>query len=202
MASLVALERPVVLDDDVLVGAAIACIGRWGIAKTSFDDVAREAGCSRATVYRLFPGGKDALCRAVVATELGRLFVLVGERLAGATDLAEAIAGGIATAGRFLTTHPGLRFVVEHEPELLLPRLAFAEMDRVLATIADFAAPYLARFLPADEAVRAAEWSARIFFSYALNPTPDVDLGDETSVRKVVDRFVIPGVGPSNEEYR
>jgi AcrR family transcriptional regulator len=49
-----------------LIDATLQCIARWGVAKTGLDDVAREAGVSRATVYRAFPGGKDALFNTVL----------------------------------------------------------------------------------------------------------------------------------------
>jgi hypothetical protein len=44
-----------------VVDALLACIARWGVSKTTVEDVAREAGISRATIYRLFPGGKDVV---------------------------------------------------------------------------------------------------------------------------------------------
>src|SRR5687768_12163722 len=37
--------------------ALLACTARHGLAKTTLDDVAREAGCARASLYRHF-GGK------------------------------------------------------------------------------------------------------------------------------------------------
>ena len=45
--------------EDRVLDAVKACCERWGMAKVTIDDIAAEAGCSRATVYRLFPGGKD-----------------------------------------------------------------------------------------------------------------------------------------------
>ena len=42
----------------VLEGA-YECIARRGMAKTTVDDVAAASGVSRATIYRLFPGGKE-----------------------------------------------------------------------------------------------------------------------------------------------
>ena len=57
-----------------VVDAALRCIARQGTAKTTLDDVARDAGCTRATVYRVFPGGKDAVLDAVVDTEVARFF--------------------------------------------------------------------------------------------------------------------------------
>ena len=55
-------------------GGAWRCIARWGVAKTTLDDIAREAGVSRATVYRTLPGGKDRLLAVVLDHEVGRFF--------------------------------------------------------------------------------------------------------------------------------
>ena len=54
-----------------ILDAALACIARVGLAKTTLDDVAREAGCARATVYRCFPG-KQQLLGALVDREARR----------------------------------------------------------------------------------------------------------------------------------
>jgi len=35
--------------------AAEACFDKYGIAKTTMDDIAKEAGVSRPTLYRWFP---------------------------------------------------------------------------------------------------------------------------------------------------
>jgi len=42
-----------------VLDAALTCVGRVGLAKTTLDDVAREAGCARATVYRYFPASSS-----------------------------------------------------------------------------------------------------------------------------------------------
>ena len=54
---------------DRVLDAALACVARVGVAKTTLDDVAKEAGCARATVYRCFPG-RQALMRAVLDREI------------------------------------------------------------------------------------------------------------------------------------
>jgi len=48
-----------------LMDAAEACFDKYGIAKTTMDDIAKEAGVSRPTVYRHF-SDRDTLILAVV----------------------------------------------------------------------------------------------------------------------------------------
>ncbi len=180
---------------DRVIVAAVRCIARWGVAKTTLDDVAREAGCSRATVYRLVPGGRDALMLAVARTEVARFFGGISDRLDTATTLEELLVAGITEAARRISDHPALRFLIEHEPEVVLPRLAFHQMDSALAIASEFAAPHLARFIPDGEhARRVAEWVSRIVVSYTITPSPDVDLTDEQSARRLVSDFVLPGL--------
>ena len=64
------VEAAISSQEERVADAAIRCVGRWGVAKTTLDDVAREAGCSRATVYRLFPGGKENLLDTAVRLEV------------------------------------------------------------------------------------------------------------------------------------
>jgi AcrR family transcriptional regulator len=185
------------LQEERVVDAALRCIARWGVAKTTLDDVAREAGCSRATVYRLFPGGKDAVLETVVEVELERLFSALDERLAAAADLEDLLVAGMSEAGARITRHPALRFLVAHEPEVILPQISFARAERVLAKAASFASPYLARWLGPEEAHRVGEWVTRIVISYAASPSNSVDVADAASVRRLVRSFVLPGIRAS-----
>ena len=178
-----------------IVDATLRCFARWGISKTTLDDVAREAGCSRATVYRLFPGGKDGLLDAVVNAERARIFAAVGARLDAASDLEELIVGGMVTAATLLGDHRPLQYLMLNEPEVVLPRISFHEADHILGAVSEFVAPYLARYVGADiDVLRAAEWLSRIVLSYLCSPSPAVDLRDEESVRSLVRDFVLPGL--------
>src|SRR4029078_10561601 len=55
-----------------MLDATITCLARFGVAKTTIDDVAREAGCSRATVYR-YHANRNALVLAAVDREIADL---------------------------------------------------------------------------------------------------------------------------------
>ena len=75
---------------DRVLDAAKRCCERWGIAKVTIDDIATEAGVSRATLYRMFPGGKDVLFEALRVRELEDFFAGLqraprGRRLASRT---------------------------------------------------------------------------------------------------------------------
>jgi len=180
-----------------VVDAALRCIARWGVAKTTLDDVAREADWSRATVYRLFPGGKEAVLETVVEVELERFFAALDGRLRAAPDLEDLLVAGMSEAGARITGHPALRFLVTHEPEVILPQISFARAERVLARAASFASPYLARWLGPEEARRVGEWVTRIVISYAASPSESVAIADAGSVRRLVRSFVLPGVRAS-----
>src|SRR5688500_17872029 len=93
-----------------LAEAALRCVARWGVAKTSLDDIAREAGCSRATAYRLFPGGKEPLLAAVAAGEVRSFLYHLAARLSAADGLDDLLVTGITTASRALAGHEALRY--------------------------------------------------------------------------------------------
>lgn len=177
-----------------LVDAALRCVARAGVAATSLDDVGREAGCSRATVYRYFPGGKDALLGAVVEVEVARFFESLDARLTSASDLEEVLVQAVLGAGTALSSHPALLYLLLNEPEVLLPLVSFAELDVVFSAASEFAVPRLARFMPEQAARRTGEWVARVVLSYLSCPSADVDLTDESSVRRLVSTFVLPAV--------
>jgi AcrR family transcriptional regulator len=197
------LDAPVVpgSQEERIVDAGLVCIARWGLGKTSLDDVAREAGMSRATVYRAFPGGKDSLVAAIAATELARFFRAVDHRLAAADTVEDVLVAGMLEAGTRLAHHAALHALLMFEPEVVLPRLAFDGMDELLGVAARFAGPHLARVLPAGAdptvAEHLAEWATRIVISYASWPSVDVDLTDESSVRDLVRLFLLPAVPPT-----
>src|SRR5688500_17445300 len=194
MAAELLRADPVTDQEQRVVDAVLRCIARWGVAKTTLDDIAREAGLSRATVYRLFPGGKDALLAAVATSEVTRFLRTVGARLDEADSLEELLVAGITEAGQHLTTHAALQYLMAHEPETVLPSISFSAMDAVLAAVSDFTAPYLSRYVDPPAAPRAAEWVGRIVISYVSCPADGVDLANEQSVRRLVRTFVLPGL--------
>lgn len=177
-----------------IIDATLTCLARHGTAKTTVDDIARRAGVSRATAYRVFPGGREEILAAVVDTEMARLFSALGVRLGEADDLTHALVGGIVEASSRIQNHAALAYLVANEPEMVLGHLAFDESDRLLTTASRFTAPFLARWMTPAEAERVAEWATRIVLSYAVAPSTRTDLTDPADAERLVSTFVIPGI--------
>ena len=180
---------------DALAEAALRCIARWGLAKTTLEDVAREAGLSRATVYRSLPGGgKEALFAALADRELTRLEAAVGAAVDAVDGLEDAVVAAVTTAAAHLEGHAGFQFLLAHEPGLVLPHLAFHHLDLLLVRVRAVGGPMLRRFLPEGDAAELAEWVARFVISYLCSPSIGVQLTDDASVRRLVRAFVLPGL--------
>jgi AcrR family transcriptional regulator len=175
------------------VRATLTCVARHGLAKTTVDDVAREAGCARATLYRYF-GGKRELVGITVAHEAARIAADI--RAAGDAEptLEDAVVAMSVRAARELREHQALQFVFAFEPELALPHVTFDAGNRFLVGAGSAVAPALTRFLPAARADRAGEWLARVVLTHALSPTRPIDLTDATATRALVREFVLPGL--------
>jgi AcrR family transcriptional regulator len=179
--------------------ATLACIARVGLAKTTLDDVAREAGCSRATLYRYFPG-KQVLVNAVIEREARRLQRDLLDATAECPSLEDAVVALIHTAVATIDRHAALQYVILVEQDVLLPHLTLHRADAFLRDASALVAPAIARFLPEGRAERAAEWLVRIVLSYACSPSTDVDLHDDASVRDLCKEFVLPGLVPTVSE--
>ncbi len=176
-----------------IVDGALRCIARQGIAKTTLDDVAREARCSRATVYRAFPGGKDSVIAGVVDAELARFYSALAVCLGDAANLEDVLVEGIAEGSSRIAAHPALTYLLAHEPGVVLPFLTFSHMDELLAGAAGFFAPFLGRFVDHDEALRLSEFATRLALSYLSCPAHGTDITDRADARELVRRFVLPG---------
>lgn len=182
-----------------VLDATLVCIARYGVAKTTLDDVAREAGCARATLYRYF-GGKQGLLEAVVAAEGGRLIAELCALASASPTLEDATVAVIVRAAREVAGHQALQFVLAHEPELVLPYLAFDPGSVFLVELGAVLAPAFARFLPAERAARAGEWLARVTLAYTTPERTPVDLTDDVQVRDFVCSFVLPGLAAREPE--
>jgi AcrR family transcriptional regulator len=180
-----------------IADAAVRCIARWGVAKTTLDDVAREAGCSRATIYRTFDGGKSAVLRSVLVREIARAQAAIDAAISGATSLEALLVRGTVAASRTIRDHDAFQFLLAHEPDVVLPLMSFERLDLFFREAARYATPHLARFVPAADAARGAEWVVRVVLSYTLNPSEALDPTIEADALRLVRTYVLPAIQPA-----
>jgi AcrR family transcriptional regulator len=177
-----------------LLQATYDCVARWGLAKTTVEDAAREAGVSRATVYRYFPGGREELIGAVVSWEFARFFLRLYEEVHDAETLEEVMERGLVFAHRALTEHEVLQRILQTEPEILLPRLT-VESTETHKLVAAFLAPYLVRHGMAEgtDLDASADFLARMVLSYIGSPGR-WDLEDPAQVARLVRAELLAGI--------
>jgi AcrR family transcriptional regulator len=173
--------------------AMMRCVARYGVSKTTLDDVAKEAGCSRATIYRYFPG-KSRLLEAAVAAEVAALARDLKVVTAEVDSLEQAVVAIVTHGSRRIVEHDALQFVLRCEPEVLLPYLTFTAGDRFLADAGAIVAHALGSHLAPERAARAGEWIARVAFAYLTPTGSPVDMTDEHDVGELVRTFVMPGL--------
>lgn len=169
-----------------ILRATVGCLGRYGIAKTTVDDAAREAGLARATVYRHFPDGKDQLISESITWAVAQFFTELAHAVDDAPDFATLLERALVYAHRAVDEHEVLQKVLETEPERLLPQLTQSAPMMQLA-IRGYFADRLERedLLPGVDVDQAADWLARMGLSFIL-AGGRWDLTDASAVRRLV----------------
>ena len=161
-----------------ILDAAMAAMAVHGLAKLSLEDVAREAGMSRQTVYRYF-GSKDALVTATILREEQGFLDQMAKAVVAHRDVRPAMEAAIVTGLRAAREHPLLDRLLATEPEALLPFLTTGG-GPVLSAARPAIQALLEQRLPHLEPRllhHAADTATRLFISYAINP-PDDDIED------------------------
>lgn len=177
-----------------ILDAAIECFASTGIRGTALHEIARRAGCSRATLYRMFPGGRDDVISGVVDLEASRLFSAVAVRVGRAETLEEGLSEGIHELACFFQTHTLLMNLIERDPEMVLPHLSFGGLERVIAGAVDLGAPLLGRWVDHRAARRFTEWAVRFAMGYVLSPPEGTDISDSDAALRMVERYILPGI--------
>src|SRR5579862_7078211 len=90
---------------DRLLAATYQCVVRFGLGKTTVEDVVKESGLSRATIYRQFPGGRDELLLETVGWELANYFNALADHVRDAPGLVELLERGLVYAHRSVEEH-------------------------------------------------------------------------------------------------
>ena len=160
-----------------ILDAAGELFAEQGIGAVAMRDVARAAGCSRATLYRYF-ADRHELHVAYVDREARRVGGLVAADVARVRDPEQRLATAVLSAVRRVREAPALS-------------AWFVGADAAATAEAAQSSPVLeamGRTVGADPL--AARWLVRVIVSLLIAPGRDA-----AEERAIVERFVVPALG-------
>lgn len=166
-----------------ILDAADDLFTRQDAATVGMNDIARAAGCSRATLYRYFEN-RDVLYAAYVHRQAQRVFSEIADLLAGLTDPQERLVTGMLAALARVRETPALASWFASTQRPIGGDMA-ERSEVILALVAAFLG---GSGQDADTEMRA-RWVIRILVSLLLFPGRDP--ADE---RAMLESFVVPTV--------
>lgn len=153
------------------------------------NEIARAAGCSRATLYRYFEN-REALRTAYVHRETHRLGRAIKEEIGGIDEPRERLIASITATLRMVRSSPALAswFAVTRPP--IAGELA--EQSEVITALA---AAFVSSLGPQEPAIveRRARWVVRVITSLLLFPGRD-----DNEERAMIEEFVVPIIAPAS----
>ncbi|MDT5146266.1 MAG: hypothetical protein QOC58_911 [Mycobacterium sp.] len=156
-------------------------------ASIGMHEIARAAGCSRATLYRYFEN-REALRTAYVHRETHRLSREINKQIDGIDEPRERLIASITATLRMVRDSPALSswFAVTRPP-------VGGELAGQSEVITALAAAFLNSLGPDEPAVveRRARWVVRVLTSLLMFPGRD-----EADERAMIEEFVVPIVTP------
>jgi len=173
---------------ETILDAADRLFAEQDAATVGMLEIARAAGCSRATLYRYFEN-RDALYLAYVHRETFRLFAHIGEQIAEVTDPRTRLLDGVAIALRDVRESPALSswFAATQRP---IGGEVAAQSDVITGLVAAFLSAQWPE-LDATAAGRRANWLVRMMVSLLMFPG-----ADEADERAMLDEFVVAQLVP------
>ncbi|GAC68509.1 TetR/AcrR family transcriptional regulator [Gordonia soli] len=194
-----------VLSEDVdearkqIMVAAERVFQRYGVSKTTMDDIGREAGVSRPTVYRYF-GDRDSLISALIERRSRMLFVKARKFLLEQETFADQLVEGLIFLVERGRKDPLVRILVSPEHMQMAEPLVGSSGLAARLT-AEMWEPIIDRAIERGEIRRdldkqkMAEWIALVQF--ILVGRLDFDRPDDPAHREMLRDFVLPAFLPS-----
>lgn len=175
-----------------VLDALSVCVDRTGWDRVTMDDVCSQAGISRATVYRIFPGGRDVMFESLRVRRLAEFFTVVRAHVEGVENLEDLLVRSISVAHAELAGDEQLATLLASAPGETLGDLTVSGVSRIVSVATAFFAPLADPFLPRGEAEEIIEVMCRIVISVFLAPSSRLDFTREDHVRQFVRRHLLP----------
>jgi AcrR family transcriptional regulator len=182
-----------------ILDAAQRCRQRWGIAKVTVDDIVAESGISRATIYRLFPGGKEVLFEALRVRFLEEFFERLRAEIAAVTSLEDLLVRAVVCATRELRADSDLALQLATEPGETVSELTVAGLPRIIRMANTLLLPFAAPYIEVATARAMIDALARLVISMFLAPSDHLSFDDEESARSMIRPLIQVFIGPDQQ---
>lgn len=160
------------VDVDAVLDAALAVFGSLGLRRATVDDIARQAGIGRVTIYRKI-GGKQDLVNAVLVREMQRLLTGVMAAVEAADGPTERIAVSFATTVTAFRDNALWQRLLTLETDSALQQMTLEGQSVLVAAVAaavQILWPELGDAAPSAFQLARAELMVRITHSVLLTP--------------------------------
>lgn len=187
--SLMPLPLASEMETKVLDATKVA-IEKWGVTRFTVNDVCELAGVSRATLYRMFPGGKEILLEALHVRSLDEFFATLLTRAQDATSLEDLLVRCVVSASTQLRDDEHLAMMLATEPGSTLLQFTLDGLSRIVRVASSYLAPLAGQYLAKRDADALVEVLARLVISYFLAPSERFDFTNEESVKKFLNTHI------------
>ncbi len=175
-----------------ILDAAKVCCEQWGFERVTIDDIANTAKVSRATLYRLFPGGKDVLFEAMRLQELedffSRLLAAIGET----DDFEELLVRAVVFSMQDMRDDHHLAVMMSTAPGETVDELTVHGVPRIIRVASTFLTPLVQPFLGTREGGEVVELLVRLVISGFLAPSERMDFTKEADARAFIRKIILP----------
>lgn len=178
--------------------ATLRCVERSGVRGFSLSQVAREAGTSRTSVYRHFPGGRDQLVAETATWEISRFWSRLARAVEDLDSLEDRLVAGLMSGARQIRRSSIMANLMDPDLDVLADALGPSE-PLVQTVVRDYLRELLVDERDADrlragiDVVDAADYLTRMIMSVMTAPA-GVDLADADRTRELVRTQFLAGL--------
>jgi len=179
-----------------ILDAALLRFGEFGVKKTTIEDIARQAGVDRVTVYRRI-GSRDDVVQAVASREVATVLTELDALPTNHTDLGEMMADVFIMVMTRWRNHTLVNRMLALEPERILPKLT---IDGSPVFAMSVAATHTALCRAADaglmddppDLLNRAEVMCRIVHSFILGPQGVISIETDQELADFARTYLVP----------